>query len=1046
MKGYFLPLYKISFLALLLTSTTYAQTGPGGIGSTDGTSTLNLWLDANQIENVVSGNNVTTWNDQSGYGNHASQSTASSKPNYREDFVNGFPTLTFSGSERLEGTLTGGLQAPATVIAVAYFDSLSQPASDNDFVFSIGSQTGNNTMMGIARCGTVSNSDKFYNKDGSNDNYGPTISGQSWDVCTQIHNSSSPYTELYVNGASQTIDNNMTSALNTNSNYRVGDWADSPGSSWHLTGKVSEVLAYKKELSSAEMNIVNSYLGAKYNISVTNDKYTGDNSGNGDNDRDVIGIGVESDGSNSSASRAGLTVSVKSSFANGDYVIMGHNDETNSINTGDATDLGGTLEARWTRDWFADITNTGANVVVDFEFNLINAGLGGSTSGTNSNYQLLYRSSNTGNWTLLASPSSVGSHTVTFTSVTLSADGYYTLGTTDATNSNLGTASTESSGYGPGGIGETDGTSNLQLWLDADYLEGGQDDPLVNFYDRSGNSASATDFNVSNIPVVKPNAVNGHDAIYFDGTDHIEGDLSTALSANATVVAIGYFDQDQRTGENDYLISLGDATTANRHLSISRRKNDGANRNRYYSWTGTSVIYGPTIDSQEWNIFYQEQLTTGNYHNLYLNGTAQSVSANPASFSATSTKYRLGEWQNQNSSGLLGYVAEVIIFDKQLNSAERNILNSYLGAKYAKTVGGDKYSGDDTGNGDNDREVIGIGTESDGSNTTASAGGLTLTQASNFGVGDYLMAGTASTSNSENTSDISHALSSLESRWDKTWWIDVTDAGSTMTANVTLDFSDAGDMGFPDDGVSNYKLLYRSSSSGQWSYLATASSINGDQVIFTGVSFAADGFYTLGTTSTLLAPLPVKLVQFSAEPQLSSVLLKWKTSTEKDNRSFVIERSVDSDSWEAIGEVQGAGNSQSDIDYDFSDIAPTKGVSYYRLKQIDFNGESEYSTVRSVAFHDNGENIQSVTLSLFPNPSAGKTNLQLKSNKAFSAVCQILVYNLRGELVHQQSVSVREDNQFVELDLQCLEAGFYLVELKSDDHMLTNREALIIRK
>ena len=140
-------------------------------------------------------------------------------------------------------------------------------------------------------------------------------------------------------------------------------------------------------------------------------------------------------------------------------------------------------------------------------------------------------------------------------------------------------------------------------------------------------------------------------------------------------------------------------------------------------------------------------------------------------------------------------------------------MHSYLGAKYAISAGEDRYTGDDPGNGNHDRQVIGIGTESDGSNTQAQAGGLSFSQNSNFENGDYLVAGHATATNAVNTSDVGGGY---DARWERIWWWDVTDASNTMTIDLTFDLSEGGLGGTPGSTASDYKLVYRSGTSGSW--------------------------------------------------------------------------------------------------------------------------------------------------------------------------------------------------------------------------------------
>ncbi len=95
-------------------------------------------------------------------------------------------------------------------------------------------------------------------------------------------------------------------------------------------------------------------------------------------------------------------------------------------------------------------------------------------------------------------------------------------------------------------------------------------------------------------------------------------------------------------------------------------------------------------------------------------------------------------------------------------------------------------------------------------------------------------------------------------------------------------------------------------------------------------------------------PLPIELTNFNAELIQNEVVLKWTTASETNNDYFLVERSNDLSNWDAIIEVNGAGNSTEEINYMDYDKRPMSGLSYYRLKQVDYNGEYSYSAVKSV--------------------------------------------------------------------------------------------------
>jgi hypothetical protein len=95
-------------------------------------------------------------------------------------------------------------------------------------------------------------------------------------------------------------------------------------------------------------------------------------------------------------------------------------------------------------------------------------------------------------------------------------------------------------------------------------------------------------------------------------------------------------------------------------------------------------------------------------------------------------------------------------------------------------------------------------------------------------------------------------------------------------------------------------------------------------------------------------PLPITLVSFSAKIAGSSVKLFWATASEYINDRFEVLRSLDGREFEKIGEVKGSGTTSILTRYEYKDERPFKGVSYYRLKQIDTDGTFEYLPVVAV--------------------------------------------------------------------------------------------------
>ncbi len=108
---------------------------------------------------------------------------------------------------------------------------------------------------------------------------------------------------------------------------------------------------------------------------------------------------------------------------------------------------------------------------------------------------------------------------------------------------------------------------------------------------------------------------------------------------------------------------------------------------------------------------------------------------------------------------------------------------------------------------------------------------------------------------------------------------------------------------------------------------------------------------TLASTSTL-NPLPIQLIDFTAQTFGDKVQLNWATASEFNNHYFTVQRSSDGIEFEKVGEVMGAGTTTLEKQYQLIDLTPKSGISYYRLKQTDFDGKFTFSHVVSVDMED----------------------------------------------------------------------------------------------
>ncbi len=179
----------------------------------------------------------------------------------------------------------------------------------------------------------------------------------------------------------------------------------------------------------------------------------------------------------------------------------------------------------------------------------------------------------------------------------------------------------------------------------------------------------------------------------------------------------------------------------------------------------------------------------------------------------------------------------------------------------------------------------------------------------------------------------------------------------------------------------------------------------GGEIIFTGYQVPADpglendrwmGFdyqvsgdvltdptiYQVNAIADCANPLPIELLDFSVHDHNGDALLKWSTASELNNDRFLLLRTVDGINYETVGIVSGAGNSSTVLNYTFLDRDPLKGLSYYKLTQVDFDGTESSSELVSF-LNEANEGFR-----LFPNPT--NQHLTLSFNEDYERI-EVLV-------------------------------------------------------
>jgi hypothetical protein len=258
----------------------------------------------------------------------------------------------------------------------------------------------------------------------------------------------------------------------------------------------------------------------------------------------------------------------------------------------------------------------------------------------------------------------------------------------------------------------------------------------------------------------------------------------------------------------------------------------------------------------------------------------------------------------------------------------------------------------------------------------------------------------------------------------------IVNAGSATTGDVTLSNTTLNLSGsYVPVGGEEFMILEKVSTeaiTGTFSGLP-----EGAMVMFGGASFTISYLGGDGNDVTMTndAPLPIELIDFSARAMKDEVKLTWTTATETNNDFFTLERSTDGRTFEEIATIMGNGNTTEISKYTYMDKNPRSGLSYYRLKQTDFDGQFSYSDIETVKF----ENVESI--SVFPTMVNDVVNIETTSG--FEDDLTVTVRDLTGRVFKQFIIAKNETK--VELLLADLVAGSYFITIYNDELIQTQK-------
>lgn len=554
---------------------------------------------------------------------------------------------------------------------------------------------------------------------------------------------------------------------------------------------------------------------------------------------------------------------------------------------------------------------------------------------------------------------------------------------------------------------------------------------ISSWNDQSGNGINVAQATANQQPSFATNVINGYPAIQFDNVSTTNDKLTAADNSLL----------DNTSGYTFFMVTRPQTLDGNARAIISKRTTVGVDQSFMHFYYSTNKLYTDiqtTNDryntaaafSANTNYLHTQQfdgtLAAGSRCRTYVSGSLNiTASETSTSVPDNNSPLVIGSTDASDGRPFGGYIAEIIIYRTTLSTAERIIVENYLSAKYnIALLSNDNYVGDNSGNGDYDQEVAGIGKESGTANNSFSASacaGLGCSVNSGLDNGDYLFAGNKVNSNSILTSDVAGMSGSNNSRWERVWYVDVTNSSTNLNLNLNFDFSDAG-LIVPAFGyVSDYVLLYRSTEGGTWTELSAASAISGDVVIFNNITLTTDGYYTLGTKNYFASPLPIELLTFEALPDILNARVKWKTASEHQSLRYILERSRDAENYDTVAILPAAGESNEIKNYEFLDQLQTSGNIYYRLTEQDFAGRKKTFPLISA------EVLPALEWRIYPNPTENIIYFERGQNTL--GISTYSIVDLTGAI--RASGEIASNSRLLALDLKALmlPSGIYLVQL-----------------
>ena len=175
-------------------------------------------------------------------------------------------------------------------------------------------------------------------------------------------------------------------------------------------------------------------------------------------------------------------------------------------------------------------------------------------------------------------------------------------------------------------------------------------------------------------------------------------------------------------------------------------------------------------------------------------------------------------------------------------------------------------------------------------------------------------------------------------------------------------------------------------------------------------------------------PLPIDLLSFDVDCNNDEILVSFSILSQVNNDYFMIERSVDAVNWESIGHIEGAITTNHQFDYLFVDVKPHSGLSYYRLTQVDFDGQQNtYYPASANCYNE----LETLPVHIYPNPASDQLMIEIDLHNYQGDNSRFTIKDMTGKKVLSDYIEMnRGFNKYV-IDINQLPSGVYFLSFNN---------------